>query len=79
MDQRNVMRVYMIWDRLAEEAGPVFESVNNLTALRGYHKMLSRQGDKPDEYKLLWIGEIDHKSCKAVILDEPVEVVRGGE
>lgn len=74
-----IMKVYTIHDRLAEECGPVFESINHLTALRGYRKMLQAEKGNPDEYKLLWIGSIDHSTAKFVVLDEPVEVVVGQE
>lgn len=74
-----LMRVYMIFDRLAEEAGPVFEQKNDAVALRAYRKMLSNQGASPDEYQLLWIGTIDHVTLKCVINDVPVEVIAGAE
>lgn len=77
--ENGVMRVYMIFDRLAEEAGPVFEQKNDAVALRAYRKMLKSQGESPDEYQLLWIGTIDHRTVKCVINDSPVEVVSGAE
>ena len=43
----SVMRVYTILDRLAEECGPVFESRNDLTALRGYRAMLRKEQSNP--------------------------------
>ena len=70
-----VMNVYTIMDRLAQECGPVFESKNDQTALRGYKLMLRKEQGNPSEYRLLRIGSIDHETVKFEILDEPVEVV----
>lgn len=75
--ENGIMRVYTIFDRLAQEAGPVFEQRNDAVALRAYKKMLLKSGEHPEEYQLLWIGTIDHNTVKCVINDVPVEVVPG--
>lgn len=53
------MSLYTVYDRLAQESGPVFEAKNDAVAMRGFRKML---GDSinPEEYRLLKIGKINH-------------------
>ena len=55
------MSLYTVYDRLAQESGPVFEAKNDAVAMRGYRKML---GDNinPEEYRLLKVGKINHRT-----------------
>lgn len=59
-----VMRLYAIYDRVAEEAGPVFEQKNHGTARRAFQRYLSDHPQSvPDDFDLLWLGEVDHDKC----------------
>ena len=74
-----IMRVYAVFDRLAEECGPLFEQKNDQVALRAYRNMLKQQSSAPEEFQLLWIGTMDHDKCRFVANDIPVEIVNGKE
>jgi len=66
--------VYVIYDKVAEESGPMFEAVNNGVALRQACNVL-----KPlpptliDDYQLVKIGEYDTKDMQIYVM--PPEIV----
>lgn len=47
-------KIYVIYDKVAEEYGPLFEAVNDKVAARSYAKVI--QGSKPEEYQLVCVG-----------------------
>ena len=53
------MNLYVIYDRLACESGPVFEAKNDSLASRAAMQMLRDQNI--NEFKMLKIGWIDHE------------------
>lgn len=55
------MNLYVVWDRLAQSSGFVFESSNDLTAIRSISKQVI---DDKDDFDILRIGEIDHRNNK---------------
>lgn len=65
---------YVIYDRTAEESGPVFEAKNDGIALRNFQLMLE---DKPfaEDYVLLCVGSIDHDTSVITGTLDPREVV----
>ena len=71
------MYLYCLYDKLAEEAGPVFEAVNDAIALRNVRQMVSRNGLDESEYYLYKIGEYSSKLPsisaypKAVVVNIP--------
>jgi len=66
--------VYVIYDKVAEDSGPMFEAVNNGVALRQACNVL-----KPlppiliDDYQLVKIGEYDTREMQIYII--PPEIV----
>lgn len=68
------MGMYVIYDKVAEEAGPIFQAVNNGVALRQAVNVL-----KPlpvslrDEYQLVKVAEFETKDMQIYIL--PPEIV----
>lgn len=60
--KRYVMRynLYVVNDKLAQEAGPIFLAVNDAVALRQF-KNLGIPEDLKGEYELLMIGYYDSK------------------
>lgn len=58
-----VANLYVIYDKVAEESGPVFEARNHGTALRGALKSVNEQVDLK-EYKLLHIGYINKDTAE---------------
>lgn len=50
-------KLYTVYDSVAEEAGPIFQAVNDAVAMRNYNNMLaSTPHINPAEYKLLCVG-----------------------
>ena len=60
--------IYMIWDKVAEQGGPLFEAVNDNVAVRSVAITLSKV-PSIDDYELLCIGEIDNESLQGFLLD----------
>lgn len=73
------MGVYTIYDRLAEQSGPLFEAPNSAVANRQYKNLVMSSKVSPDEYRVLHIGDIDHDTsiitAYAVPEDVTIEVV----
>jgi len=54
--------LYVIYDTIGEETGPVFESVNDGVALRAREQMLKEVPEKyQDSFQLLYIGAVNDK------------------
>jgi hypothetical protein len=66
------MKLYVIYDRVAEESGPVFEAINDGIANRAYKAFLAKQThawfDETD-YALICVGELDKKTN--ILISEP--------
>ena len=58
------MRLYTVYDRALEEAGPVFCQANDALAIRAYRHLLQEQADPidADDYRLYLVGEYDPKA-----------------
>ena len=69
-----LMFLYVIYDKIAQEAGPVFESKNDLTAARGFRLGIPANAN-PSEFSLLCIGSISHDPVKITGFETPREVV----
>jgi hypothetical protein len=55
--------LYVIYDRVAEESGPIFEAKNDLVADRNFKKLLSEhKTELSNDFKLLRIGTFDHET-----------------
>ena len=56
-----VTGLYSILDRLAEETGPVFMAPTVAVAVRQYKNLMSGANvGRPEEYKLLHVGNYDN-------------------
>ena len=66
-------RIYVVYDRLACESGPLFEAKNDAVSRRQYDKLIQRTA-RPEEYQLLCIGMMDHDVNKLTVFDKPEEV-----
>lgn len=72
-----INNLYVVYDRLAQESGPVFEAKNDLVASRNYRQILKEAN--PSEYLLLRVGNIDHERNTIDAEATPVQVdVPGG-
>lgn len=55
-----MMRLYAIYDRAAEESGPLFEAKNDSVAIRSYTQLLDRVAPHDrDAYRLYCVGTYD--------------------
>nr|QJB20380.1 MAG: nonstructural protein [Microvirus sp.] len=69
------MSMYVIYDRLALESGPIFEAKNDAVAGRKYLSALTDVlAGRDGEYRLLRVGSMDHDTQKLVLEDPPIEV-----
>lgn len=64
--------LFVVFDRVAEESGPIFEAVNVGVALRRYKEILNKSNVYPEEYQLLQVGTFDHTTNKLLGFDKPV-------
>lgn len=69
-----LMFLYSIFDKVAQEGGPVFESKNDLTAARAF-RMSVPPNSNPNEFSLLCIGTVSHDPVKLTAFETPREVV----
>ena len=67
-------RLYVIYDRVAEECGPVYQAHNDGVSLRQYRGLL-QQVTRQDDYQLLLVGTIDTKTMLITPVSPPSEVV----
>jgi hypothetical protein len=65
------MKLYTIYDKLAEKAGPVFESVNEHVAKRAV-KYALKDAIEITDYQLIELGEIDQKNAVIIGLDTKI-------
>jgi hypothetical protein len=54
-----IYRLYTVFDKVAEEAGPIFQAKNDGVALRNFGSILQSQGLNPEDYKLLYLADYD--------------------
>lgn len=69
------MELYVLYDRVAMESGPVFEAKNEAVALRKYLYFRDENGLDEKDFMLLRVGEIDHELNKVKPVFPAVEVI----
>ena len=69
-------RIYVIYDKVALQSGPVFEARNDGVAYRNFKRFLDNEVtvEYVDDYKLLFVGSINHDSSELVPEIPPQEV-----
>lgn len=67
------MRLYCIYDKVAQEGGPLFEAKNDTVALR-IVSGISLPSPRED-YKVFCVGEYSHDPVKLTALKEITEVL----
>lgn len=73
-----VMRLYCLYDRVAEECGNVFEQKNNALALRLFDRYLKdHPAINPDDYQLLFLGTFDRELGVIEAVPDSEEVFSG--
>lgn len=57
------MNLYVVYDKIAGECGPVFEAKNDAVALRQYrHLVASNPGFVQDDFELMQVGTMDKET-----------------
>ena len=69
-DADGTYRLYVVFDRVAEQSGPIFSAINDGVALRQYrHIIESVDAGTQDEYRLLCLGVYDPNKALVIGLD----------
>lgn len=66
--------LYVVYDRVAEEAGPVFQSKNDGTAIRAFRSLTKDAPAPASEYKLLRVGMFNNDPVGLDSVSPPVEI-----
>lgn len=70
-----ISKIYVVYDRVAEESGPVFEAKNDGVAIRQYLHLIKTKNMVPADFNLLHVGEIDHDVSVITANPAPIEVI----
>jgi hypothetical protein len=58
------VNLYVVYDKIAGECGPVFEAKNDAVALRQYrHLVASNPGFVQDDFELMQVGTMDKETA----------------
>lgn len=68
------MNVYSIFDMVAQECGPLFESINDGVAVRHMVQAM-RNVENPAEYQLVHVGEVIRETGQVVLLSVSNRVI----
>lgn len=68
------MKLYTIYDKVAEEAGPIVTAKNDGIASRLFVHLVQKEGLNPVDYTLLFVADFDTTVSKVVGLEVPLEV-----
>lgn len=69
-------RIYTIYDRTAEEAGPLFEAPNDGVALRNFRNLMEKvPGYQRSDYRLYNVGVWNTHTMEAELCEKPEEII----
>lgn len=66
--------LYVMYDKVAKNAGNVFQAGNDNVAVRNVMQYLDKSGFVPDHYKLYRLGSFDSSGMNLTVEETPVEV-----
>lgn len=76
------IRLYAVYDRIAEESGPIFEAKNDGIAKRNYDAFIQSQVQKdelglfePTDFQCLFLGDYDKTTCTLTPAETTTEVI----
>ncbi len=70
-----VKLMYVVFDVVAGESGPVFEANNDGTAMRQYQHMMAKEGVQEGDYELWCVGSLNHVDSGVDVAHAPRRVV----
>lgn len=69
------MNLYTIFDKVAEESGPIYEAINDGVARRNYvNTMRNTPSHLRGDYALFRLGSYDSKNMSVEALKMPLEI-----
>lgn len=68
------MKVYCVYDKVAQEGGPLFEAKNDNVANRHFQAITS-ETFRPDDFSLMYLGIYKREECAIMACDEATEVL----
>lgn len=69
-----IQKLYVIYDKTAEEAGPIQCAKNDGIAVRIFKQSLL-EVTFPEDYRLFLVGSYDTEKVEFVMLDEPSDII----
>lgn len=70
--------LYVIYDKIAEQYGTPFPSLNHATATRQFNAQTNANAmAEPTDFELYCVGSYDTSSAQIVVSDKPVFVAKG--
>lgn len=67
-------QLYVVYDRTAEEAGPIFQAKNDAVASRAFQQLVNQQ-EYPEDFRLMHVGEFSSEALTGEFFMKPREVV----
>lgn len=65
-ERKQLINLYVIYDKLAEKCGPVFEADNDAVACRAFRQIMSKSVSDQD-YDLYCVGKIDQQTMDIIV------------
>ena len=65
--------LYCQWDKVSEDAGPLFQSRNDATAIRSARGALHEGRQDPGDFVLYFLGQFDNEKIK-IFSEGPKEI-----
>ena len=66
------MYIYTIYDRVAQEAGPIFEAKNDAVALRSAEQLLERS--ERSDFAVYRLGQFDRETMQLSVESVPRQI-----
>lgn len=62
-----MLQLYVVYDKVAQEGGPVYTAKNDAVAQRMYQGLITDTGINPDDYQLLHVAAYDNGALSATL------------
>lgn len=75
MEEGDKSMLYVVFDKVAQESGPIFEAKNDGVAIRQFTQLMEKNPIDRQEFALLCLGEIDHGTNEIMPTVPPREIL----
>ena len=62
-----MLNLYVVYDKIAQESGPVYTAKNDVVAQRMYQGLINDTGINPADYQLLHVAAYDNGALSATL------------